>query len=451
MSYQVLLIEDDAAVRFGIRDFMSRKGIELREAVDCSGGLSSYRGARPDAAIVDHRLPDGEGVELIARLRSVDSTVPIIILTGHGSIDLAVRAMRAGASNFLTKPVELVALEHAIKRAVELARARTEPADGASSLSLVVNPFAGQSAAVKKLEEDAHRIVKSTSPKLIVGETGAGKGVLARWLHANGPHAQGSFVDLNCATLSRELLESELFGHERGSFTGATAQKQGLLEAASRGTLFLDEIGEMDTTIQPKVLKALEEGRVRRLGSIRDHEVALHLVAATHRNLVDAVKEGSFRSDLYFRIATIPLEVPPLRKRLEDVPLLVNGILAELAKRENREQLPIGADAMNAILGYRWPGNIRELRNVLECAVLLSDSGEIDREHLRFAFEAKSRAPMSSAPPASLSLTDVERMHIERVLKQEGGCVEDAARALGVPRSTLYFKIKRHGIVPSKI
>lgn len=453
MNARVLLVEDDREVRFGIRNYMASRDILLEEAACCASAIEAFEKRRPDVALVDQRLPDGEGVALIDKLSAIDSGVPVVVLTGHGSIELAVRAMRAGAFHFLTKPVELPSLEAILRRAINKRRsARERAAAGDSRKHAPFDPFRGSSAAIRTLREQAQRIVRSSSPKLLTGETGVGKGVLARWLHAEGPRADGPLVDLNCASLTRELLESELFGHERGAFTGATSAKPGLLEAATGGSLFLDEIGEMHATIQPKVLKVLEEGRVRRVGSLRDREISLHLIAATHRDLPDRARSGDFRADLYFRIATIPLRVPSLRERREDIPELAEHILSEITTREGVDELHLARDALSTLCAYQWPGNIRELRNVLECAHLLCDGREITRNHLRFAFEARAEGPVTEPPPKSaLSLADAERRHIQAVLQRHGGRVDEAARTLGVPRSTLYYKLKKHGIVPSKI
>lgn len=453
MSERVLLVEDEAPVRFGISSYLSDRGIALEEAESCAAAVSAFRERRPDAAVLDHRLPDGDGIGLIAQLTAIDASVPVIVLTAHGSIDLAVQAMRAGASHFLTKPVNLQALESAVRRAIAEHRSRLTRRPGQTRRpDSPRDPFIGKSARILALREQALRVARSASPKLIQGETGAGKGVLARWLHAHGPRCEGELVDLNCASLTRDLLESELFGFERGAFTGAATAKPGLLEKASDGTLFLDEIGEMDLAIQPKILKALEEGRVRRLGAVSDREVRLHLVAATHKPLAQLAASGAFRSDLYFRVATIPLEVPPLRARREDIPVLAELMLEQLRAREGRPDLVLGPSALASLTAYDWPGNLRELRNVLECAVLLCDGAELSRSHLRFAFEARAeRSDFVTGSGTDVSLADAERFHIERVLRQHDGRVEEAARALRIPRSTLYYKLKKHGIAASKI
>jgi transcriptional regulator with GAF, ATPase, and Fis domain len=306
-----------------------------------------------------------------------------------------------------------------------------------------VDPFDLPSAAMRALAEDASRVALSDSPVLILGETGVGKGVLARWLHDHGARADEAFVDLNCASLSRELLETELFGHEKGAFTGAVAAKEGLLEVAHRGTLFLDEIGDVDQAVQPKLLKVLEEKRFRRLGDVRDREVDVRLVAATHQDLSEAVREKRFRSDLYFRISALPLVIPPLRERPEDVAALAPSLLARIGADLGRHDLALSPEAVEALQEYGWPGNTRELRNVLERAAILSREQVLVPRDLRFSSALEGASP---AADSRLTLEEVERRHIERVLGEEGGHVERTARRLGVPRSSLYERIKRLAI-----
>ncbi|MEE8218183.1 MAG: sigma-54 dependent transcriptional regulator, partial [Vicinamibacteria bacterium] len=282
-----------------------------------------------------HMLPDGTALDLLPRIKELDASLPVIVLTGHASIDLAVRAVKEGADQFLAKPVELPALLVLLRRLLESQRARRRQIAGRTRQAREeIDPFIGSSAPLRKLAEEARRVAASSSPILIEGETGSGKGVLARWLHRNGPRADEPFVDMNCAGLSRDFLETELFGHEKGAFTGAVSAKVGLLEVAHRGVVFLDEIGDLDPQVQPKLLKVLEEKRFRRLGEVRDRQVDIQLIAATHQNLAAMARERKFRSDLYYRISTIPLRVPPLRERPEDIPALarrlVEGFSADL-------------------------------------------------------------------------------------------------------------------------
>jgi DNA-binding NtrC family response regulator len=370
----------------------------------------------------------------------MDPAAPIIILTAHGSIELAVEAIKEGADHFLTKPVELTALEFILRRLIENRRSRQqEIARASEQLRGRINPFLGTSNAIRRLAAEAAAVAESESPILIQGETGTGKGVLAKWLYESGPRANEPFVDLNCGGLSAEFLETELFGHEKGAFTGAVTAKPGLLEVAHRGTLFLDEIGDMQIQVQPKLLKVLEEKKFRRLGNVQDRHVDIRLISATHHNLQQFVQRGSFRSDLYFRISTIRLNIPPLRERAEDIPALARELLVSIGSPE----VEMNAQAVDALQAYPWPGNIRELRNVLERAVLFSSGGRLPAPALHFDYPA---LPPTATGDASMTLEDVERQQIQRVLDLEQGQVGRAAERLGIPRSSLYQKIKRHRI-----
>jgi transcriptional regulator with PAS, ATPase and Fis domain len=272
--------------------------------------------------------------------------------------------------------------------------------------------------------------------------------VLARWLHENSPRADEAFVDLNCAGLSRELLETELFGHEKGAFTSATASKQGLFEVAHRGTIFLDEVGDVDLQIQPKLLKVLEEKRFRRVGDVRDRQVDVRLIAATHQDVGQLVREKKFRDDLYFRISTIPLSFPPLRDRIEDITTLAEYLLNKVSTDLGRSGIQLDEASIKALQSYAWPGNVRELRNVIERAVLLSEGPTIGLRDLHFDGHASVGSPSFDT---RLTLTEMEKQHIERVLHEEQGRVEKAAKRLGIPRSSLYQKIKKHQIQMSKV
>ena len=446
---KILIIDDEPGARFGVRDYLETNGYEVDEAPTCQAAQELFRTRRYDAAIVDYMLPDGNALELLPRMKEMNPHAPVIVLTGYGSIDLAVQAVKLGAEQFLTKPVELPALMVVLQRLLENERNRQKQLARRPRPSRLVNdPFVGSSAAVRQLAEQAQKLLATERPVLLLGETGSGKGVLALWLHNNGPRAEEAFVDINCGGLSRELLETELFGHEKGAFTSATTSKPGLLEVAHRGTVFLDEIGDMDLLVQPKLLKALEEQRFRRLGDIRDRFVDVRFIAATCQDVKQLVQEKKFREDLYFRISTLVVSVPPLRERREDIPLLARDILRDFAAELGREEAVLTPDAEQGLCAYRWPGNIRELRNVLERAVLLGDRCPIERRHLYF-----NEAAVEAPPEADLNLTleELERRHIERVLQREQGNVEQAAKHLDIPRSSLYQKIKRYGLKMSRV
>lgn len=440
---RILVVDDEAGVRLGIRRFLEAKGYQVQEADSCRGAEDAFRSDPPDAAILDFVLPDGNGIDLVPRLKKLEPSVPILMVTAHGSIELAVRAVKEGADQFLTKPAQLPSLLVMLERLLEERRARRKDlAETTRQAREGADPFLGESPAIKRLAEEVGKICASESAVLIQGETGTGKGVLARWLHDHGPRAEEAFVDLNCAGLSRDLLESELFGHQAGAFTGASQTKLGMLEVAHRGTVFLDEIGDMDPAVQPRLLKVLEEHRFRRVGDIRDKQVDIRLVAATHQDLTALVRQQRFRSDLYFRISTIPLTVPPLRQRPEDIPALARHLLERCGREMGRAGVSVCPEALDALCEYSWPGNIRELRNVLERALLVSDEAAIRIQDLRLAGPGLA-VSTPFGREETLVLSDLERLAIEAALAAENGNVECAARRLGISRSALYKKIKR--------
>ena len=361
--------------------------MQVAEAENVQSAREKFRGASPDAAIVDFSLPDGDGLELLEHFKGVDPDLPVIVLTGQGSIELAVRAIKQGAEQFLTKPVELPALHTLLVRALENKRYRQHSLVNQSKAKRErLDPFLGKSAAIRKLQELARRVVSSESPILIQGETGSGKGVLAKWIHENSPRADEVFMDLNCAGLEREFLETELFGHERGAFTGAVHAKVGLLEVADRGTVFLDEIGDIDLTVQPKLLKVLEAHQFRRLGDVHDRTVDIRLISATHRDLKELVQQQRFREDLFFRITIIPIRLPPLRERREDIPMLAREILRRIALERGCGEIELDDDATKMLGNYLWPGNIREMRNVLERAAQIAQHSPLTVKDLELQY-----------------------------------------------------------------
>lgn len=440
---KVLIVDDDPAIRFAVGDYLEHKGFAVESAASLGEAREALLKIRPDALILDQKLPDGSAVEALNELRAADMDLVVVLLTGHGSIELAVKAMKAGADQFLTKPVELGALHAILERSLENQRNRKKQRASAAGRGRdEVDPFLGTSAAIGRMRHEAMLALGTESPVLIQGETGSGKGVLARWLHAHGQRADEALVDLNCAGLSREFLESELFGHVRGAFTSAVADKKGLLETAHRGVVLLDEIGDTDPLIQAKLLKVLEEKTFRRLGDVRDRRVDIQLVAETNRDLMKMCRAGSFRSDLYYRISTIPITVPALRERREDIPGLAADLLRRLGSDLKRGPLELTEDAAGELQRQSWPGNVRELRNVLERAALGVRDGTIRRRDLRFDVTMGVVDPVDPA----LTLDQIEQLQIQRVLGEERGRVIAAAERLGVPRSTLYMKIKTYGI-----
>jgi len=460
---KILVVDDEPGIRFGIRKFLGSKGYNVLEAFNCEKAKEIFRNSQPDAAIIDYSLPDGTALDLLSIFKEIAPDVPLLILTAHGSIELAVKAIKQGAEQFLTKPIELPALLVILERLLENHRNRQKLiANKTQQARKSLNPFLGSSPLIQQLKERVERVINADSPILILGETGTGKGVLAKWIHENSSRSDEAFVDLNCAGLTKEFLETELFGHEKGAFTSAVSSKAGLFEVGHRGTIFLDEIGDVDPQIQPKLLKVLEEKRFRRLGSTADRQVDVRLIAATHQDLNQLVEEKKFRSDLYFRISTIPLETPALRSRVTDIPIIAKHLLKELSPLKHKE-ITLSVTAEKALQNYHWPGNIRQLRNVLERAVLFSNSEVLTDKDLLLDFPSKASQPqtlsanqlvstvntptnIAALDDTSLTLEENEKRHIERVLKSTNGRVEPAAKKLGLSRNSLYLKIKKYNI-----
>jgi len=443
---RILIGEDDRSIRLALCEYLQSLDYDVTQATTCEAIRQGFRNATPDAAILDYSLPDGTALDLLPFLKQSYASVPLILLTGNGTIEMAVQAIKEGAEQFLTKPVQMAAIAVVLERALKNQRNHQKQlARKAKEKRETVDPFVGVSPAIRQVAEEAERVCGSHCPVLIAGETGSGKGVLARWIHDRSPRSEEPFVDLNCAGFGRELLESELFGHEAGAFTGAVQRKLGLLEVAQRGTVFLDEIGDMDLQIQPKLLKILEEKQFRRLGDVQERQLDVRLIAASHANLNLLIREKKFRSDLYFRVSTVVIRMPALRERADDIPLLAQHFFQRMAVDLGRIHLTLSERTLETLTTYSWPGNIRELKNVMERAVLLAAGDTIQPRDLRLEYVAE--APAEQTDESRLTLRDVQRLHIQKALTVERWNVARAATRLGMSRSSLYTKISAFGIV----
>jgi len=439
---KVLLVDDEPAVRFGICRYLESQGIQVFEAASIQEARTALEREVFGSILLDVRLPDGSGMDLLKEIRRQDAAVPVILITGHGTIAMAVEAMREGADHFLTKPVDLRELEVLLAKSLELGTLRREHR-ALKERPRVLSPFLGSCPAMARLVPLLEAACRHRSPVLLRGETGTGKGLLARLIHEKSAQRAEPFVELNCAGLKGEFLESELFGHAKGAFTGAVQEKEGLLERAHRGTLFLDEIGDMDVTVQSKFLKVLEEKRFRPLGKVEEKVSDFRLICATHQDLEKAIQEGRFRQDLYYRINTLTILLPPLRERLADFEAIVNHLLAFIAG--SRKVPTLTPEALTILKAYRWPGNLRELHNVLERAFILSDGKVLEAHH--FAGLTAHFAHHAEGPdeePQALDLKSAEKAHIAKILRLAGGNVPEAARILGVSKATLYRKMAQH-------
>jgi len=452
VSTAVLVVEDEAALARNIVSFLAGSGYEARSAGSAEEALRVLESFRPDVVLLDFNLPGMNGLQAIERLREVDPRLRIVMMTGHASVELAVDAMKAGAYDFLTKPISLSELRLMLEKltreerqteALAYYRAREERTSGLDKLVGECAAMQQLRASIGKVVAGDHALRDGNPPAVLVtGETGTGKELVARALHFEGPRREHPFVEINCAAIPAQLLESELFGHERGAFTDAKSKKLGLVETADGGTLFLDEIGDMELALQAKLLRLLEDRSVRRVGGLRDQAVNVRIVAATHRQLDARVAEGKFRADLFFRIRMVHLAIPALRDRGEDLLQLADHFLAHHARRYGREGLSLSADVRRALLHHRWPGNVRELRNVMEQAVLMTTGPVIESVDLDWLPAASGAASAAAAP----SLDQLEREALLKALESSRGNVSQAARLLGISRDALRYRIEKHGL-----
>lgn len=436
MNPGILLIEDEEGSRFGFVRFLSKAGYSVREAASLSQAREAVLSQRFAAVLLDLNLPDGSGLDWIIELRENYPDVPVIVITGHGDIPVAVEAMRRGADNFLTKPVNMADLDVFLRKSLELGTFRRRCL-AIQRLERKDRIFFGESDAMKKVMNLASLAAKTDAPVLLLGETGSGKGVLAKWLHENGSRSSSQFVEVNCSNLKGDLLASELFGHAKGAFTTAVQDRQGLVEVADGGTLFLDEISDMDVGVQAQFLKVIEDRQYRRLGEVRVRRSDFRIVCATNRDLLEETRKGLFRKDLYFRINVLSIVIPSLRERPEDIDGLTRSILKNLGVSEPT----VSPDIMELLHGYSWPGNIRELRNVLERAILLARGQLLAPEY--FSGLTSSRILMNEERGLK-ALEDNECDHIQAVMERFGGDTKRAAHALNISRATLYRKLKKY-------
>jgi DNA-binding NtrC family response regulator len=427
---RVLMVDDEPDVRLGFALYLAKAGFAVLEASSLAEARQAIVSNPVEGVLLDLNLPDGNGLDWIAELRESQPGTAIIVISGKGDIPIAVEAMRRGADHFLSKPVDMGELEVFLQKGLEVGGLR-RGREAQRRLAKKTEPHFGDSAAMRSLLDLATLAAENDSPVLLQGETGVGKGVLARWIHEHSPREAMPFVELSCAGLRGELIASELFGHARGAFTSAVADRQGLLDIADGGTLFLDEIGELDPSVQSQFLKVLEEKRYRRLGDVRERRSAFRLICASNRDLAADTETGRFRADLHYRINVFPIAIPPLRERPEDIPGLVASVLESL-----RSPVGVSPEAMAVLRGYPWPGNVRELKNALERALLLSRRTALEPGH----FSWLRAAPVADFA-AGGARADLDR--IQAVLREHGGNVDQAASALGMSRATLYRRLQK--------
>ncbi len=447
----VLVVDDEALIRLTLRERLREAGCHVLEAESVSAGLAALREGGADLVLLDYRLPDGDGLALLRQSKEIDPDLPVILMTAHASIETAVEAMKQGAYDYLHKPFDLDELTLTVEKALETTRLRREvrALRAGQSRPYALESIIGESEPMKRMKEMLVRIAQSpASTVLLTGESGTGKDLAAKVIHYNSGRADGPFMNITCSAMPEQLLESELFGHERGAFTDARARKKGLLESAHGGTVFLDEIGELSPAAQAKVLRFLEEKSFKRVGGADDVHVDVRIISATNRQLEDDVKAGKFREDLYWRLRVLWLELPPLRERQKDVPLLLDHFVQVYNREFKRNVSGIEPSAVRALSSHPWPGNIRELRNAVERAMLMTRSDVLSQADFQMLLPADGPAAPGAyrLPPDGVRFEDLERDLVVQALQRTGGNQTRAAALLGMNRDQIRYRIEKFGL-----
>jgi two-component system response regulator AtoC len=447
VARRILVIDDDEAIRSGVAAYLEHGGWEVATAGSGREAFRQFDRFAPGIVLADVHLDDVSGLDLLEQFKALAESTAVIMISGAGTIDIAVQAMKRGAETFLQKPFEMATLDAVLAHVEKTIATQRELALLRRVVASREQRFPGVSTAARALDELIDQAARAPSPVLLEGESGTGKGVAARMVHQRSPRAKAPLVELNCAGLSRELLESELFGHEKGAFTDASSSKPGLFELAGSGTIFLDEIGEMDPAIQARLLKALEDKTFRRVGGVRDIRADFRLISATNRDLNEEVAAGRFRKDLFYRLNVIRIKIPPLRERPDDLVILAEAVLGPLQKELGVTKAELSDRALKKMLDYSWPGNVRELRNVLERALIVTGGGEIKAEHLTLEGDAVGpQGNVAGKPtqkweiqPLDVVITDYVKKAVEAV----DGNMREASRRLEISPSTLYARLKK--------
>ena len=438
---KILIVDDETVVRDSLGKWFSSEGYQARPVASARDALESIANTEYDVALLDIKMPGMDGMELQSRLKEADPELTVVVMTGYASVETAVQALKQGAYDYITKPIDPDELSHLVSNALEHRRARREVVRLRENLQEVSpsTELIGKAPGMKKVCELIEMVAPTEATVLITGESGTGKEVVARAIHAAGPRRYMPMVAIHCGALTETLLESELFGHEKGAFTGAQYRKKGKFEVADGGTVFLDEISDISLKTQTDLLRVLQEKEIVRVGGNQPVKVDFRCVAATNKNLEELVKAGTFRPDLYYRLHVFCIDLPPLRDRREDIPLLVAHFLNKFCMLTSRPVPQISAEALQVLMNHEWPGNVRELENAVERALVVCRGPEIRPADFSFQFQTEGA-------PSGRTLDDVERVHIERVLRETDHNLSRAARILDIDRTTLYNKLKRYGL-----
>jgi two-component system, NtrC family, nitrogen regulation response regulator NtrX len=453
---RILVIDDESAIRDSLKMTLEYNGYDFIGAATGQEGLALAEREAPDLVLLDIKMPGMDGMDVLGRLRSINEALPVVMISGHGTTSTAVEAIKRGAADFLDKPFESTErLLVTISNALEHGRLRDENRSLKKAVE-IRHQMIGESAALQQVMGAVVRAAPTNATVLLTGESGVGKELVARTIHRNSLRSRERFVQVNCAAIPEELIESELFGHEKGSFTGATEKQMGKFEQADRGTIFLDEVADMSAKTQAKVLRVLQEGEVERLGSARTIKVDVRVIAATNKNLEEEIEKGHFREDLYFRLAVIPIHVPPLRERPEDIPLLVRHYIEYFSRENNTRPRRISPAAIEALQRYRWKGNIRELRNTVERLTIMTTGDTIEVADVPAALRSPAAgvaAPRSSSENEGTKAATLrefkdnsERAYLVAKLRENGWNISKTAEVIDTPRSNLYKKLEQYQI-----
>jgi two-component system, NtrC family, nitrogen regulation response regulator NtrX len=449
MKSRILVIDDEAEIRRSVRMILEYEGYDVIEAASGPEGLTMAEREAPDLVFLDVKMPGMDGLEVLQRIKALTEAVPVVIISGHGTVSTAVEATKAGAFDFIEKPLASERVLVTIRNALDQTRLRDENRSLKRAVE-VRHQMVGESQPLKQIWDAIKRAAPTNATVLLLGESGSGKELVARSIHRNSLRSRDRFVQVNCAAIPEELIESELFGHEKGSFTGATEKQIGKFEQADHGTIFLDEVGDMSAKTQAKVLRVLQEGEVERLGSARTIKVDVRVIAATNKDLEAEIEKGTFREDLYFRLSVIPITVPPLRERREDVPLLIRHFADLFSREHNRRPHRFTPAALDYMQKARWKGNVRELKNTVERLLIMTPGDTVDVEDLRdvVRLEAKTAAPDNEKNSGTLRefKESAERAFLVGKLRENGWNISKTAEVIGTPRSNLYKKLEQYGI-----
>jgi two-component system nitrogen regulation response regulator NtrX len=453
---RILIIDDDGGIRESVRRTLEYQGYQFIGAATGPEGLALIERDPPDLVFLDIKMPGMDGLEVLERIKTSNPLLPVVMVSGHGTTQTGFEARDRGASGFIEKPFSEAVLIERIQK--ELSENRTQTAYRALRQEIDSRyQMVGTSPPLQQVQDAIQKAAPSKATVLLQGESGVGKELVARMIHRNSPRSRERFVQVNCAAIPEDLIESELFGHEKGSFTGATERQVGKFEQADRGTIFLDEVGDMSLKTQAKVLRVLQEGEVERLGSAKTATVDVRVIAATNKNLEEQIDKGTFREDLYFRLAVIPIFVPPLRERPDDIPLLVKHFLDTISRENNQKPKRMTPPALDAFKRYRWRGNIRELRNTVERLIIMTPGDTIDVSDLPETLRSdKPSRPGAAAQPAATQATDAgtlrqfkesaERAYLVEKLRENAWNISKTAEVIGTPRSNLYKKLEQYAI-----